>query len=279
MRVALVMSARAAGSIDDGEEGSHLYSAMEFQYSLIASPHTMPITPQYEVTCVDKRVVAKDTIELVTTKPDGFTFTPGQFVLFHVPLVGVPEDMQPRAYSIASSPNDTDLLFLIKIVEQGRAGRWLTTEVDIGTNFVFKGPFGNFTTDLTEDKKYIFIATGAGMAPYRAMWRSVEPENLPNLHVIFGVRDETYLFWMEELAELAKRAPGLRVDVVLSQGSSAWTGRKGHVQDIVRKRLQSGASDTALFACGNPAMTKDVKTMAVETFGMDKKCVHIEGYV
>jgi ferredoxin-NADP reductase len=45
---------------------------------------------------------------------------------------------------------------------------------------------------------------------------------------------------------------------------------------LVAKNDFSGKS---LYVCGNPDMTTDVKKLALTEWGMDKKDLHVEGYI
>ncbi len=239
----------------------------------------MPI-PTFTTTCLSQKTVAKDVIELRVQKPEGFTFKPGQFVLFQVPLVDNPSDIQPRAYSIASAPHDCELLFLIKLLEQGRASNWLRTTVKEGTQFVFTGPFGNFVLAPEEEKKLLFVATGTGMAPFRSMWRDLckKGDKRP-IDIVLGTYNESCIFWSEEFAQLTQDYPRISLHITLSEPGTTWTGHRGWVQKILPSIVHHDFSQSVLYACGNPSMTKEIKMLAVEQWGMDKKCVHVEGYV
>jgi hypothetical protein len=102
------------------------------------------VTPSYTVTCTYKKLIAPGVYEFAFTKPEGFTFKAGQFVLFDVPLLTNPTDMQARAYSIASTPEDLELLFAIKIVPGGRMSTFVEEALREGTTLTMKGPFGVF---------------------------------------------------------------------------------------------------------------------------------------
>ncbi|MBI3619465.1 hypothetical protein HY213_05540, partial [Candidatus Peregrinibacteria bacterium] len=59
----------------------------------------MPL-PVHTIRCLSLRVIAPDVYEVVFTKPEGFSFRAGQFVLFDVPLIENRDDIQTRAFSI-----------------------------------------------------------------------------------------------------------------------------------------------------------------------------------
>ena len=235
--------------------------------------------PTFTVVCTKKRVIARDVYEIAMTKPADFTFKPGQFVLFDVPLVDNPADVQTRAFSIASTPSESELLFAIKLVPGGRASRWVKEMVEEGSEIVIKGPFGNFLLDPAPDRSLLFIATGTGIAPFRAqIVDALQRGDTRRMDVIFGVRSEEDVFWVEEMESLAQKYPNLFLHVTLSAPAGEWTGHRGRVQALAGQVVKEFAN-TLVYACGNPDMTKDIKNLAMTEWGLDRKAVHIEGYI
>lgn len=108
---------------------------------------------------------------------------PGQ----HITL-GLDGDPQMREYSVYS-PNNVDYLeVLIKEVEEGVVSKKLK-KLQPGNKVKVEGPFGFFTLDKSkiENQKYLFIATGTGIAPFHSMIKSNAELNYTVLHGIrFG---------------------------------------------------------------------------------------------
>lgn len=235
--------------------------------------------PTHTAICLGKELIARDVYSLRFTKPSGFTFAPGQFILFDVPLIENPADVQTRAFSLASLPSEKDLLFIAKLVKGGRASRWIVEALEPGTAITFKGPFGNFTLDPGTEKDVLFIATGTGLAPFRPMILSLlEKKSTQRMDVVFGVTSETDLFWQEEMQEWTSRG-NIFTHVTLSEPSALWKGHKGWVQAIAPGVVGGDFRNRSLYICGSPHMTKDVKRLALEEWSVDKKDLHVEGYI
>ena len=150
----------------------------------------MPI-PSHLITCLEKKTIAPNVVELWCTKPEGFTYKPGQFVLFDVPLVENPADVQTRAYSIASAPEEDELLFLVKYVQGGRFSRYCHEVIDKAATITMKGPFGFFVLDPLPDAHIILAATGTGLAPFRSQVLSaIEQGDKRLIDIVFGVRTQ-----------------------------------------------------------------------------------------
>jgi ferredoxin-NADP reductase len=236
----------------------------------------MPI-PSYIVICTKKELLAPSVYELRFGKPEGFSFKAGQFVLFDVPLKNNPKDIQTRAYSLASSPEEKELVFVIKLKEGGRGSIWIEEEIGVGSKVRMQGPFGLFLL-RDADTSYILAATGAGIAPFRsqAKWLLEEKGDTRPLTVLFGVRDPQDFFWIEEFERLAASFPHFTFLPILSGTSPSWTGLRGRVQTHLAPLVKVGAG---IYICGAPEMVKDVKETCVGPLGLQKSQVHAEGYI
>lgn len=237
----------------------------------------MPINT-FETTCTELLQLTSDVWQLRFAKPEGLDFVAGQYLLFQVPLVENENDIQPRAYSIASAPHEDDLVFVVKVFPGGRFSEYLLQKMKVGSTMKMQGPIGRFTLGENKDH-HLMIATGTGVAPFRShIVDLIHKKDSRPIDLIFGVRSEVDQFWMDELQELAVKHGNLRLHVPLSKGSNAWSGLRGRVQEhIDHSSLDPKTSH--IFACGNPQMTLEVKKRAIEELAMDKHKVHVEGYV
>ncbi len=238
----------------------------------------MPI-PRHDIVCTEKTLVAKDTYQLRFTRPDGWAFKAGQFVLLDVPLFENPEDIQTRAYSIASEPGEGDILFAVKLKPGGRSSTWVERTLETGMHATMQGPFGNFLLPDVSHKPYLFLATGGGVAPFRAQIRELLARDETHaIDLIFGVRTHEELFWIPEFEDLAKKHERFSFHVTLTRPHDAWTGHTGRVQTLAR-RIAPDLAERIIYACGNPDMTKEVKPLALEQWGVPKLDLHVEGFI
>lgn len=237
----------------------------------------MPI-PKYTVECISNEVIANKVHEIRMTKPDGFVFKAGQFVMFDVPLVDNPEDTQVRAYSIASTPDEEQLLFVIKLMENGRMSNWVEQKLVPGSTLEMQGPLGVFGIKDT-GKESLFVCTSTGNAPFRSMiLDALQNGNSRRMDMIFGVRSEEDLFWVDEFKALAQEYENFYFHPSVTQPGPDWKGHRGRVQTLFRS-VCCNLAERTLYACGNPAMTTEVKEICRGEHNMDKADVHIEGYI
>jgi ferredoxin-NADP reductase len=232
----------------------------------------MPTTA-HTAPCTAKRLIAPQTYELRLEKPRHFTFTPGQFVLFEIPRLNGEGVTPMRAYSIASAPCENELLFVIKLVQGGRASTWIERQVNIGMAISFRGPCGVFILDRKTPHPYFFVATGAGIAPFRSqlLWALGEQSDMRPMDLLFGAHSARDLFWEEELMALAEAHDNLTVHFsLLEDGQSI----QATLPSLIPK---NGA--ISIYICGAPETVKEVKEMCLRELRIPKENVHVEAYI
>lgn len=226
-------------------------------------------TPRFDVTCTKKALIAEHIYELAFAKPEGFTFKAGQFVLFDVPLIDNQEDIQPRAYSIGSAPDDDELVFAIKLVPNGRMSTFLEQKLQEGTVLSMQGALGNFLLNRETTKDYVFMCTATGIAPFRSYLRAYLAEETDRkIDLFFGLLNEKELFWEEELKEFTNQYEHFNYHVCA--GTFVQDQAKSFISDFSNKQV---------YLCGSPLMTKAVKEMAISQWHVPKEDVHMEGFI
>jgi len=251
-------------------------SATRIYFPLYCDP--MPV-PSFQLRCTHNKLIAKGVYEFRFAKPENFSFKAGQFVLFDVWLIDNPADIQTRALSIASAPNEPELIFVNRQKEGGRASTWIEKILKSGTEVRMQGPFGNFHLDEMNEKNYLFIATSTGVAPFRSqILDTASAKSDKRMDLILGVRTEEDLFWKAEFESMAQQYSNVFVHFPLSQPLENWTGHRGRVQTLV-PLIAPDITERQIYICGSPDMTKELKRLCLEEWHVEKKDLHVEGYI
>jgi NAD(P)H-flavin reductase len=191
-------------------------------------------------------------------------FTPSRTVSISLEILStccsvLSADVQTRAFSIASTPEEEELIFVAKLVRNGRASAWIEKKLMKGSEVKMKGPFGNFLLDETSDRELLFIATSTGIAPFRSqILAALKANSERRIDLIYGVRSEEDVFWAKEFEDVQKNNPHFFLHITLSAPSSSWKGYSGRVQGVVPHIIKDFSRKT-LYACGSPEMTKDTE--------------------
>jgi ferredoxin/flavodoxin---NADP+ reductase len=148
-----------------------------------------------------------------------------------------------REYSVYSGEHEPYLELLIKAIKGGTVSPALAVLRPRDPVYV-AGPYSDFVLgDDTGGKKFVFVATGTGIAPFHAFVTS-----RPGLDysVIHGVRELAHCY------DRTVYAPERYVACVSRERCDAFHGR---VTDYLNERPLP--ADTHVYLCGNHTMIED----------------------
>jgi NAD(P)H-flavin reductase len=203
---------------------------------------------------------------------ENFDFVPGQFVSLTDNVNGKPIK---RAYSIASAPFGNNRFELcLNLVHEGAFTPHLFG-VKPGDVLEMRGPLGLFTQPEPH-REALLIATGTGVAPYRAILNHFLKPGSPRYTLLFGARFENLLLYREYFEELARQHPHFNFVPTLTRPESPWAGRAGRVQQHV-KELVGDRRDLDVMLCGAREMVETTRDMLKE-MGFDRKQIRHEKY-
>jgi propane monooxygenase reductase subunit len=206
------------------------------------------------VEVVSNEPVTHDLRHLVVqlVEPDEVKFFPGQYMDFEVPGTD-----QTRSFSMANTPNREGVYeFVIKVYPGGLFSEYLAEKLQPGDRLNIEAPFGTFTLRESRTSDLLFLGGGAGMAPMLGLLRSMAERGVQRkVTFYYGARTEADLCFVDELAELGARLPDLTYVPALSHASDddPWTGERGMITDVVRRR-ETGLAGVDAYVCGPPPM-------------------------
>lgn len=225
---------------------------------------------------------------LVFRRKDGqpFEYIAGQWVNLHLVL---PSGPVTRAYSIARAPGFTergDFEVAVTKVTGGAASSFLH-EMPLRSEVEIDGPWGFFTRDQAPDVPTLFVGTGTGLSPLRAMIhaefgsRLGAPGHGPErgkqrVVLLFGCRTESDVLYRSEFEALASQNPRFVYEVTLSRANATWA-RHGYVQEHLPDLVAKHAIRD-VYICGLSDMVEGVRRTLKEQLGFERKQIHSERY-
>ncbi|HET8942758.1 MAG TPA: FAD-binding oxidoreductase [Rudaea sp.] len=215
---------------------------------------------------LDSRMLAPSVRHLVFERADGApcAFIPGQFVQIHFNYA----DGKPtkRSYSVATvGKGDSSPVQHIEIAVsyvEGGAATQLLGNLQPGECVDASGPYGRFCLmDADANRRYLLVATGTGVTPFRAMLPQLEKlgERGVEVALVYGARNEVELLYAGEFEEFAQRHPHFRFYSCLSQtprASPRAHDRAGRVH-VALSELQPHPEHDIVYLCGNPEMVDE----------------------
>lgn len=223
-----------------------------------------------EATLRAARTLSDNVRELTLDPGAGFAFTPGQWVSVKIPSPdGAP---LARSYSIASAPRPDGCFDLAVTRVEGGPGSTFLHAMAVGDVVTVGEPMGFFTLPSELARPLLLVATGTGVAPFRAMLQAMGTSG-PGVPVtlLFGARTERDLLYADELRAL----PWLRLVPTLSRADDVWTGLRGYVQAHLAAHAAEGAD---AWVCGRSAMIRDARKALKESLGFTRERIHTERF-
>lgn len=213
----------------------------------------MPATRSLRVAAISTITPTVRLFEFEPADGEPYTFVPGQFLMIHFEHQG--ESLQ-RSYSLASRAEKGERpAIAVAPVDDGRCTQYLWG-LEVGDEIQASGPYGRFVIRPgDEPERFVFLGTGTGIAPYRAMLDLLAVSDA-EVHIVLGVRTRDEALFAEEFREFAK-ADNHHFHLCVSreepQGADESTG---YVTQLIRVLDVSPERDL-VFLCGNPNMVDD----------------------
>lgn len=202
-----------------------------------------------------------------------FEYAAGQAV-----SAGARDSEVRKPYSIAASPEDVRrdgwIELLVGVDERGEAGAHLP--LGEGTLVEIDGPMGSFVFPANpEERRFLFIAGGTGIAPLRAMLHHALAIRHREIGLVYSARTPDDFAYESEWLTLARDGRiDLRRTITRAGGDASWQGGRGR---IGRVELQPLVHDpvTLCFVCGPQAMVGDT-AKTLEDLGVARARIRIE---
>ncbi len=217
--------------------------------------------------------VAPDVIRVYLRLPPSveFSFIPGQYI----DVIG-PGGIR-RSYSLANADFSHKVLELhIRAVNGGVMSGYWFNHAKVNDLLRLNGPLGTFFLRDSTKVDLIFLATGTGIAPVKAILESIpalpRKQRPKSVTVLWGGRTPPDLYF---------DVTGIPFDhhfiPVLSRAQGNWTGAKGYVQEVLLA-TQPNLSNAVVYACGSDAMIHGAKKALVQA-GLPDQCFYADAFV
>jgi ferredoxin-NADP reductase len=177
-----------------------------------------------------------------------------------------------RCFSISSSPayyEKTGLIELsIRIQAQGRITPWIRQQLKIGSLVNISAAQGQFVlpqarADDQNSEKYLFIAGGSGITPFRSMLQQISSitsnsrEQSADIQLLYYSRNNQHVLFQQEFEQLAQEHSGLSIAFIDGEESGF----------ICTEHVQAYCSDYYLrtaFICGPSPMIQQARKVLTE---------------
>ena len=166
-----------------------------------------------------------------------------------------------RSYSIASAPEDAQLVLTVERLDDGEVSPYLVDELRPGDELEFRGPIGGyFVWEESFGGPLLLVAGGSGVVPLRAIlrhWAASGRGTTPRL--VYSSRSLGDVIYRDELMRLAD-TDGVDVELTLTRDwPEDWEGRRGRIDRELLAAVAWPPQDRPLtYICGPTAFVETV---------------------
>lgn len=201
-------------------------------------------------------------VKLQLPATERFQFLAGQYIEFLL------KDGKRRAYSLASAPHEEGPLELhIRHMPGGTFTDFVFGSNESGTMMKekdilrFEGPLGSFFLREDSEKPIIFLASGTGFAPIKAIIEHIRHQGIARpISLYWGGRRPHDLYHDAQCKLWAQELPNFQYIPVISDAlaEDAWAGRTGFVHQAVMHDFPN-MSGHQVYACGAPIVVESAR--------------------
>lgn len=207
-------------------------------------------------------------------RPEGFDFTPGQFLTVRLRADG--KDVV-RCYSLSSAPAARGYLE-ISVRRQGQVSNALHALARPGSLLSVRAPAGHFTYPGGDDRPLVLLAGGIGITPLMSMLRHallVEPTRPVTL--LYSARDVGEFAFRDELLTLGRRHDQLQVCFAVTRGEAPPDVYRGRIDERLITSAAPDVRHAVSMICGPQPMI-DGLTATLHAMGVPADQVRSERF-
>jgi CDP-4-dehydro-6-deoxyglucose reductase len=242
---------------EDKAAGKALFCQAKPLSDMVIEARTVSAVKGIEVKLLPCRVqklerLAEDVVVLRLKLPanERLVFLAGQYLDFLL------KDGSRRSFSMACPPHDAGELQLhVRHVAGGAFTDHVFGKMKERDILRFEGPLGTFFLREDSGKPIVFVASGTGFAPIKAIIEDAASKGVGRPMTLFWGGRRPGDLYMNALAEEWSAKGLLKYVPVVSDAlpEDAWTGRTGFVHSAVMQDFPD-LSGHQVYACGVPVM-------------------------
>jgi len=215
----------------------------------------------------------KSVIRLRISRPEGFTYIPGQFVNLLQTDLGL-----VRSYSLASNYDDNFIELHIRVIPDGRMSNWIADTVENGTFMLISDAMGNCCYhNMYSEFPLLLAGTGTGLAPlYGILRHAIASGHQQDIQLLHGGLNREGLYYTEELQQLASHEQHLSYTPCVLNGTAPEGGQQGAITEQLEEMLRQH-EQWRIFLCGDSNTVTAMREVCL-AHGIDESEIHTDAF-
>ena len=171
-----------------------------------------------------------------------------------------------RSYSIASAPEDGNLVLTVERLEEGEVSPYLVGELRVGDELELRGPVGGyFVWKESLGGPLLLVAGGSGIVPLRAMLRHHRAiASAVHVRLLYSARALEEVVYRDELMRMDGHEIDIRFTLTRQQPEN-WRGYSRRIdRELLEDVAWSPAERPAVYVCGPTGFVEAASSALVE---------------
>lgn len=163
-----------------------------------------------KLTLIDRKKEAGDAQSFIFKPGQPVSWKPGYFIHYILPHQDMDKRKNDRYFTISSTPHEGFIMLTTRITPNGSSFKKMLLKLKPGDIIEAEEPEGDFVIE-GPNKKYVFIAGGIGITPFRAIILDLAyRKQLINTILLYANKTADFVF-KDELEALSKDRPDFQI--------------------------------------------------------------------
>lgn len=207
-----------------------------------------------------------DVLQIIAHKPANLTYIPGQAVDISINKIGWEKEL--RAFTFTSLPTDEKIEFTIKTYPTHKGVTQQLLSLKTGDELVLHEVFGN----IQYKGEGIFIAGGAGITPFIAIFKQLEEANkVGNNKLIFANKTKADIILEDHFNKML----GKNFINILSKEAIEGYEHGFITSDLIKKSMDKHTK--YFYICGPEPMMEAIEKLLL-TLGIENEFIVMEKF-
>ncbi len=235
-----------------------------------------------KVKLLEKRWIATSTAHIILEKPEGYTFTAGQYFAVRLPNESGRKSSAKdftHTFTIASAPTEENLSFATRM--RGSAFKKRLDSLETEATLEVTEPSGEFQLQLSADRPPVLIAGGIGITPFLSMLNDLAEDDIPvPVVLLYSNRRPQDAPFLQELRQMEEQQERFQMIATITEpdfAELAWSGETGRIDTDLLKQAAPRPDSFEFYIAGPPAMADAMKSL-VQKSGAPANQIHIEQF-
>lgn len=211
----------------------------------------------------ERKQLAPTIYEFIFSHKNKFNYIPGQYLEWTLPHPSSDSRGVRRYFTIASAPEEEDLKLGVKIVpDKSSTFKKALLNLKPGSILSADQLSGDFVLPKDTSRKFVFIAGGIGVTPFRSIIKNMIDTQSKRDAVLFYSAADTKEFVYKDIFKDAENF-GLKTVYVFGgkEVPKDWVGESGYLNETMIKKYAPDFEERIFYLSGPVAMVNNYKNL------------------